>query len=271
MLQKPVKGFRNKLYDKEKFGNQGVFASCSYSRGDFDNRERMNAVYILMQAIMGEDEAPMKKGLIQSLGIPEIQYFIMDGIRQPYLAVRIKNTDKETAGRLKTVNSEKADRHSREGIGEEVLVSAINRLEFWMREKGGSQPEGIEYVLDIAGGWAQGTSPCEMIEFEETYRKMRTLVKEGYFESLLREIILENDYEAEVSLEPLERAEEKGQEEETEDLPGLSADDLLHKKEEPLRRAAAASGAGESSLCEAVFRPSGQSSYENAQPGRISD
>ena len=231
MLQKPVKGIRNKLYDKEKFGDQGVFASCTYSLGDFDNRERMNAVYILMQAIMGEDEAPMKKGLIQSLGIPEIQYFIMDGIRQPYLAVKIKNTDKETAGRLKTVITEQADRLCREGIGEEVLVSAINRLEFWMREKGGSQPEGIEYVLDIAGGWAQGTGPCEMIEFEETYRKMRTLVKEGYFESLLREILLENDYEAEVSLEPLEKAEEKGQEEETEDLPGLSADDLIPKKE----------------------------------------
>ena len=231
MLQKPVKGIRNKLYDKEKFGDQGVFASCTYSLGDFDNRERMNAVYILMQAIMGEDEAPMKKGLIQSLGIPEIQYFIMDGIRQPYLAVKIKNTDKETAGRLKTVITEQADRLCREGIGEEVLVSAINRLEFWMREKGGSQPEGIEYVLDIAGGWAQGTGPCEMIEFEETYVKMRTLVKEGYFESLLKEILLENDYEAEVFLEPLEKAEEKGQEEETEDLPGLSADDLIPKKE----------------------------------------
>ena len=243
MLQKPVKGIRNKLYDKEKFGDQGVFASCTYSLGDFDNRERMNAVYILMQAIMGEDEAPMKKGLIQSLGIPEIQYFIMDGIRQPYLAVKIKNTDKETAGRLKTVITEQADRLCREGIGEDLLVSAINRLEFWMREKGGSQPEGIEYVLDIAGGWAQGTGPCEMIEFEETYRKMRTLVKEGYFESLLREILLENDHEAEVSLEPLEKAEEKMQtEEETEDLPGLSADDLLHKKEEPLTRAEEESG-----------------------------
>ncbi len=243
MLQKPVKGIRNKLYDKEKFGDQGVFASCTYSLGDFDNRERMNAVYILMQAIMGEDEAPMKKGLIQSLGIPEIQYFIMDGIRQPYLAVKIKNTDKETAGRLKTVITEQADRLCREGIGEEVLVSAINRLEFWMREKGGSQPEGIEYVLDIAGGWAQGTGPCEMIEFEETYVKMRTLVKEGYFESLLREVLLENDHEAEVSLEPLEKAEEKRQtEEETEDLPGLSADDLLHKKEEPLTRAEEESG-----------------------------
>lgn len=243
MLQKPVKGIRNKLYDKEKFGDQGVFASCTYSLGDFDNRERMNAVYILMQAIMGEDEAPMKKGLIQSLGIPEIQYFIMDGIRQPYLAVKIKNTDKETAGRLKTVITEQADRLCREGIGEELLVSAINRLEFWMREKGGSQPEGIEYVLDIAGGWAQGTGPCEMIEFEETYRKMRTLVKEGYFESLLKEILLENDYEAEVSLEPLEKAEEKGQtEEETEDLPGLSADDLLPKKEEPLTGAEEESG-----------------------------
>ena len=243
MLQKPVKGIRNKLYDKEKFGDQGVFASCTYSLGDFDNRERMNAVYILMQAIMGEDEAPMKKGLIQSLGIPEIQYFIMDGIRQPYLAVKIKNTDKETAGRLKTVITEQADRLCREGIGEELLVSAINRLEFWMREKGGSQPEGIEYVLDIAGGWAQGTGPCEMIEFEETYVKMRTLVKEGYFESLLREILLENDHEAEVSLEPLEKAEEKRQtEEETEDLPGLSADDLLPKKEEPLTRAEEESG-----------------------------
>ena len=243
MLQKPVKGIRNKLYDKEKFGDQGVFASCTYSLGDFDNRERMNAVYILMQAIMGEDEAPMKKGLIQSLGIPEIQYFIMDGIRQPYLAVKIKNTDKETAGRLKTVITEQADRLCREGIGEELLISAINRLEFWMREKGGGQPEGIEYVLDIAGGWAQGTGPCEMIEFEETYRKMRTLVKEGYFESLLREILLENDHEAEVSLEPLEKAEEKRQtEEETEDLPGLSADDLLHKKEEPLTRAEEESG-----------------------------
>ncbi len=243
MLQKPVKGIRNKLYDKEKFGDQGVFASCTYSLGDFDNRERMNAVYILMQAIMGEDEAPMKKGLIQSLGIPEIQYFIMDGIRQPYLAVKIKNTDKETAGRLKTVITEQADRLCKEGIGEELLVSAINRLEFWMREKGGGQPEGIEYVLDIAGGWAQGTGPCEMIEFEETYRKMRTLVKEGYFESLLREILLENDHEAEVSLEPLEKAEEKMQtEEETEDLPGLSADDLLHKKEEPLTRAEEESG-----------------------------
>ncbi len=243
MLQKPVKGIRNKLYDKEKFGDQGVFASCTYSLGDFDNRERMNAVYILMQAIMGEDEAPMKKGLIQSLGIPEIQYFIMDGIRQPYLAVKIKNTDKETAGRLKTVITEQADRLCREGIGEDLLVSAINRLEFWMREKGGGQPEGIEYVLDIAGGWAQGTGPCEMIEFEETYMKMRTLVKEGYFESLLREILLENDHEAEVSLEPLEKAEEKMQtEEETEDLPGLSADDLLHKKEEPLTRAEEESG-----------------------------
>lgn len=236
MRQKPVKGIRKKLYDKDKFGDQGVFASCTYSLGDFDNRERMNAVYILMQAIMGEDEAPMKKGLIQSLGIPEIQYFIMDGIRQPYLAIKIKNTDKETAGQLKTVIKEQADRLCREGIKEEVLISAINRLEFWMREKGGNQPEGIECVLDIAGGWAQGTGPCEMIEFEETYRKMRTLVKERYFEALLRETFLENDYEAEVFLEPLEKVEEKKQKEETEDLPALSVDDLFQKKEEPLTR-----------------------------------
>lgn len=246
-MQRPVRGIRRKRYDKDKFGAQGVFASCTYGLGDFDDRERMTAVYILMQALMGEDDAPMKKGLIQGLGIPEIQYFIMDGIRQPYLALKIKNTDKETACRLKTVIKEQADRFCREGIKEEILVSAINRLEFWMREKGGAWPDGIEYVLDIAGGWAQGTGPCEMIEFEDTYVKMRTLVREGYFESLLGEIILENEHEAEVILEPFEKEEEKkaaekGTEEELEELPGLSADDLVSRNEEALTRVDEESG-----------------------------
>lgn len=235
--QQPVRGIYDKTYDKSKFGDQGVFASCTYSLGDFDDRERMHAVYILMQALMGEDEAPLKKGLMDALGVPEVQYLVIDGIRQPYLAVKIKNTKEDTARRLKRVLSEQADRLCREGIGEEVLTAAVNRLEFWMREKGGARPDGIDCMLELAGGWTQGSDPCKMIEFEDIFEKMRTRVREGYFEGLLREILLENDYEAEVVLKPSEQDKaRRAEEEEAEEIPGLSVDDLQGKNQEPVTR-----------------------------------
>ena len=61
-----------------------------------------------------------------------------------------------------------------------------------------------------------------MIEFEETYRKMRTLVKERYFEALLRETFLENDYEAEVFWNLLKRSKRRSKKKRQKIWPALS-------------------------------------------------
>lgn len=238
-LQRPLRTIRRKQYDKDKFGDQGVFAACTYNLGEFGDRERMSAIYILVQALMGEDEAPLKKMLLKELQVSDVQYFIMDGIRQPYLAIKIKNAEHEAADRLSMVLKEQAKKLYAEGIGEEILVSAMNRQEFWMREKGGYQPDGIDCVLDIAGGWTQDLEPSVIIEFEEKYKKLRKRVKEGYFESLLKEIILENDYQAEVYLEPSEeilREKTEEEEENGEKQPDLSIEDLEQENEEPITR-----------------------------------
>ena len=68
-----------------------------------------------------------------------------------------------------------------------------------------------------------------IIEFEEKYKKLRKRVKEGYFESLLKEIILENDYQAEIYLKPSEeilREKTEEEEENGEKQPDLSIEDL---------------------------------------------
>ncbi|MDD6441875.1 MAG: insulinase family protein [bacterium] len=205
---RPVNVKRCSNYDKETFGNQGTFAAFNYSLGDFSDRERMTAVYILLLALMGENEAPLKKELLQALGLPDIQYYIMDGIGQPYLSFTIKNVEKETAHQVKQVLEETAEKLCREGIGEKLLVSAMNRQEFRRREKGGYAPNGIEDALDIAVGWTLGVNPSKILEYEEIYANLQKKISEGYFEHLLKEMLLENPYHTEVYLEPEEEKEE---------------------------------------------------------------
>lgn len=222
-FQKPVKRKKRTSYQMESFGDQGVFAACAYHIGETKERGKMLASFILFQALLGDNEAPLKKALMTSLDIPDVQYYIMDGIRQPYLAVTIKNVTECAAEQLENVLTKEAWKLYEEGINKEILTAAINRQEFWLREKGRYQPDGILCALDIAVGWTHGISAKSILEFEETIEEIRKKVDTGYFEELLKEVILENQYQAEVLMEPFKEKEVSF---------SLSLEDLGQKYEE---------------------------------------
>ena len=61
------------------------------------------------------------------------------------------------------------------------------------------------YGLQALGSWVyDDNSPFIHIEANETYRKLREKVEEGYFEGLVKEYLLENSHAAMVILQPKE-------------------------------------------------------------------
>lgn len=234
-LQIPVERKREKEYSREGFGDQGAFAACAYNIGQIQDREKILAAFVLFQALLGENEAPMKKNLLETMGISDIQYYIMDGIGQPYFAIVVKHVKKETARQLGRQIRQEAEKICKQGIGNNTLAAALNRQEFWLRENGGYQPDGITSVLDAATGWVHGISPDRMLEFEHTIASLRKKAENGYFENLLKEIILENQYQAEVLMMPdcMEAETEIENDKESEKPESLTEKDLEKHAEEP--------------------------------------
>ncbi len=172
------------------------------------DREKLVATQIIINTLMGSNEAPLKRAILDSDIAGSASHTVIMEVLQPFVLLQInglKVADAEVKFRqiVHDVCSEIADK----GFDQELLLSTISHMEFCCREGNLSCEDGVGYAMSTLVSWLYDDSMSTThLHYADLLNKMRGYTKDGsnYFEKLLKEVIVQNPHMASVELVPVD-------------------------------------------------------------------
>ena len=127
-------------YYTEKPEADQVQCALAWYTGAFADRERQLGVEILLDALLGSNQSPLKAALLEQQLGADIDIGFDDSTLQPTLELVLRGATEETAGRFAAGVRSAVDDILAEGIPEDLLLASLNAAEFASLERPGSLP-----------------------------------------------------------------------------------------------------------------------------------
>jgi len=162
------------------------------------------AVSLLCSALINKPGTPLKLALTVA-GIGEdCAADFTDVVAQPFLAIIAKNAAEEKAEDFLRVVTETLEKCATEGVSKKSLSAALNSMEFSLREgDSGNYPKGLRYCQMMFGTWLYDDARVfENLHWTPIFEKLRELIETDYFESLIRDYLLDNTHRVFLKLYP---------------------------------------------------------------------
>lgn len=187
---------------------ENACAAVGFVIGRAAERERIVAADILMDAIMGANESPLKRALLDAGIADDAIGYVADSVAQPFAVVSLRGARPGAAEKLRAIVEAEARRLAEGGLDRELVRAALSHAEFVMRERNFGYPDGVVLAMSAMAGWLYADDdPAAYLRFEDVFASLRGKVEEGYFEALLRELFLDNDHRACAEVVPTESDE----------------------------------------------------------------
>ena len=179
-------------------------SALSFAIGSSKDRTRVLAVDILLDALFGSNEAPLKKALLDEKIADDVCAYLMDGIAQPYILLELKGAKPDTLEHFYELVQSLCHHIAREGIDRNLLEASLAQAEFNLRENEWcSYPDGIALSMQAMNSWLyDDDDPTSYIHYEEALRELHQAFDTDWYERLLEEIICNNTHFACVELVP---------------------------------------------------------------------
>ena len=155
--------------------------------GSHADVEKAYAARVLADYLIGSNEAPLKRAFLDQGLAQDIEIGIMDDMYQPMFSLVVRNTTEEQFTACRACLMDTVKQLLADGLDQEVLLATIARMEFFNREI--HEPYGVELVERALQGWLYGDDPLTYIDNAGIYDVLRKKVAEGYFETLLQELL----------------------------------------------------------------------------------
>ncbi len=174
------------------------FAACT-----FRDREVLTALQILSDLLCGDNQAPLKRALLESGLAKDVQMSLQDGILQPWVLLEARDMAAEGGETVSAALRGELERLARGGLDRPRILAALDNLEFQMRERDyGQTPQGVVFSLQVMESWLYGGDPMANLSVGALFDALREKCAQGYFESLLRRVLLDNPHTARVLMLP---------------------------------------------------------------------
>ena len=196
-----------------------ALVGMAYVIGDAADRKRLVAADVLIDALMGTNEAPVKKAILAAgLGGNVVSYTSGD-LLQPHTLIILQNAKPEVAREFRRVIEDECLRLVKEGIPRERLAAILANEEFDLRQRDYGYADGVALACDALGTWLYDDADeaaTRGIEYGPIYEELNRELDGTYFEDLLRELVLESEHRALVELVPVADGAAASREEEAE-------------------------------------------------------
>ncbi len=204
VYQKPVSHAKTIEYeigaDEKPEGK--VLLGDSWVFGRFDEREKYLAMDVLTDALAGDNEAPLKKALLEK-GLCEDVRLGVGGGAQFEVTLVVKNVARANVDAVRRTVRETLAALAAKGLDRARLTALIDRAEFHDREKDyGGFPRGLAFFSDAYDQWLYGGDPAHAFRNAAHFASLRRRLKTDWFERLLKEALLENPHHAAVTMLP---------------------------------------------------------------------
>lgn len=195
--------------DEEEENN--TYLSYNVVVGDALDAKLSIAMQVLDYALIIAPGAKLKQALIDK-GIGDDIYSSYESSAcQPMYSIIAKNANPEQKDAfLETIREVLSD-ILKNGVDERTILAGINYYEFKYREADfGAFPKGLMYGLQLMDSWLYDeTKPFIHIECSETFETIKKECKEGLFEEIIREYLLDNTHSSMIVLKPKKNLTEK--------------------------------------------------------------
>lgn len=162
--------------------------------GTWADKEKCLALKILCSYLAGSNDAPLKKAILRRGLGQDLFMSVSDGNAQPSLVLQVRNTQREKCGEIRAVLRETAQELLEQGLDRGELEAIFNRMEFSALEH--SEPYGLTLGLGVTASWLCGGQPELYLTWGDTFAALREKMEDGYMESLLREILADQEHTA---------------------------------------------------------------------------
>ncbi len=195
----------------------------AYVLGGALDRKRVLAADVLFDALLGSNEAPVKKAILAAGLGGNVLSYTEAACLQPYELIILQGAKPESARALRQVIEDECRRLVEEGIPRDRLEAVISSEEYALRQRDYGIADGVAIACDLLGCWLyDDDAATAALQYEPVYAELRRELDGTYYEDLLRDLVLESDHSALVELIPV-GAEEAGEDPEIAELAALRA------------------------------------------------
>jgi len=205
-FQQPVEAPEKTVFypigDDEKAEKKTMLCR-GYVIGDFREHLKFGAADLLFDVLCGNNEAPVKKAVLESGLAEDVSMFVDGGIQQIPVCIKIKNTDAENKDKLWALIEKELRNQIENGIDKEELEATLNAYEFNQREQEDGL-KGLGNCLNSMNAWLYGGDPASVFDNNEILKQLREKINDGsrFYENLLEDMFFTCRHTASVVLLP---------------------------------------------------------------------
>lgn len=189
---------------------ENASVGLGYVLGDAQDRKRIISADILFDALLGSNEAPVKKAVLAAGLGGNVTSYTSTHCLQPYEFIVLQNANAEVddvARRFRETVESTCRELVAHGIPRDRLEAVIASNEYELRQRDFGTADGVALACDALSTWLYedtDKAATRALKYGDIYAELRRELDSPYFENLLEELVLENEHGALVELKPVE-------------------------------------------------------------------
>ena len=182
--------------------NRAMIA-CASVLGGFDTPIKNYAATVLSDYLSGDNDAPLKRAVIDKGLAQDFAVFMEDGLQQTMFGWQAMNTDADKLDALEQTIRETLEALVKDGLDKERLTACFHSFAFRMRDHDGSgMPRSLTEALGMLDTWLYDGDPANGLLVEDSLNELEAKLDTGFFEQQMKELFLENAHTATIVLTP---------------------------------------------------------------------
>lgn len=165
---------------------------------------RTVAADVLFDAILGSNEAPVKKAIIAAGLGGNVTSYTSSACQQPYELIILQNARPQAAQEFRNVIEDTCRDLVEHGVPRDRLEAVISSNEYALRQRDYGMSDGVVLACEALSTWLyDDDAATDALKYADTYAALREALDGPFFEDLLRELVLESNHCALVELVPV--------------------------------------------------------------------
>ncbi len=171
--------------------------------GSFETGERNFAASVLTDYLTGDNDAPLKRAVIDRGLAQDFSLEMDDSMQQSVIFWQAMNTEADKREAIEQTVRETLETIVSKGLDRERLSACLHSFAFRMRDREeGWLPRSLNEALSLLNTWLYGGDPADALLVEEPLKALEEKLGTDTFETLIRELFLDNEHSATIVLVP---------------------------------------------------------------------
>ena len=199
-MQEPVPYREDRAFFEigaEESPEERTIVSWGGMLGRYDEQEKLYAAAILRDYLAGDNDAPLKRAILDAGLAQDLKVNLHEGIQQNWISWEAWNTDEDKLERIKTAVHTLLEKLATEGLDRQRLEACYNRFAFQLRDRdGGWAPRSLAEALTMLDSWLYGGDPAQYLQVEAVLETLEQKLSTDYYAELIRQLFLDNPHKA---------------------------------------------------------------------------